>query len=90
VIRFVAPRPGAYRATTIQDEAFLVDTVLYATRACGVDEAEIICNDDIGDGPLTSTIDVDAEPDSPIFFVVDQFQETEPWPVTLRIERIGD
>lgn len=89
VVRFVPERPGLYRLTTYwTNEGSQLDTVLYVTSMCGDLAGEIICNDDIADGVFTSEVDVEIGPAGEVFAVVDQFAETQPLPIGLRVQRL--
>lgn len=70
---FVAETAGTYCANTIGSE---FDTILYARTSCGDPSSELDCDDDGADG-ATSQLEFSAAPGTPVYLIVDGYDELE-------------
>lgn len=91
ILEFTPQQAGLYRFwTENMDPNFELDTVLYVTSQCGDINTELGCNDDVGDGPLYSSLEVNLPGLQPVYVVVDQFGEAGMMPVRVSVERLAD
>ena len=71
VVAFTAPAGGQWLFETAGEE---IDTLLYVRSTCSDAGSELACNDDVGGGPLTSSVLLDLNANQTVFLVVDQFE----------------
>lgn len=81
VLEFTAEEAGLHCATTAGTG---FDTVLYGRTSCGEPATEFACDDDAGTAS-TSEFEFDADPETPVFLVVDGFSDGDAGDFTLSV-----